>query len=34
MEKTLQLDSLSTLMDKLVGYGTELGKSILIAILI
>ena len=34
MEKTLQLDSLSTLIDKLVGYGTELGKSILIAILI
>lgn len=34
MEETLQLDSLSTLMDKLVGYGTELGKSILIAILI
>ena len=34
MEETLQLDSLSTLMDKLVDYGTELGKSILIAILI
>lgn len=34
MKETLQLDSLSTLMDKLVGYGTELGKSILIAILI
>lgn len=34
MEKTLQLDSLSTLVDKLVGYGTELGKSILIAVLI
>lgn len=34
MEKTLQLDSLSTLVDKLVGYGTELGKSLIIAILI
>ena len=34
MKETLQLDSLATLMDKLVGYGTELGKSILIAILI
>jgi len=34
MENTLQLDSLSTFVDKLVGYGTELGKSILIAVLI
>lgn len=34
MEKTLQLDSLSTLFDKLIGYGTELGKSVIIAVLI